>query len=199
MVLALKLKYEKESVDVIDCTGEDKSVESRKSDSNSEEGPLSDGDSHCDKCIFKSKNRVLLMEHKEQKHTKLSCLMCGKISPNTNTFKIHQKIHEAELKVGSITAYPLDMYEFKCFSCNKSYKCWNYNMEHLTKVHLTNSQPQGPVKNNEDTSKEHKDSEKKPNSNIKCKNGTISQCKWARYGRCNFNHIEIFFQKCGKY
>ena len=69
MVHALKLKYENESEELGEITTEDKT----------EEGPLAEEDSKCDKCSFKSKNRVLLAEHKETKHKKLRCLMCGKI------------------------------------------------------------------------------------------------------------------------
>ena len=87
----------------------------------------------------------------------------------------HQQKYENELKVGSIKSYPLGMYEFECQKCRESFKCWEDNIDHMSKIHLSEAQHQGAVVSKVHKSNEKKDTEKKKYSDIKCKNGKIAQ------------------------
>ena len=64
-------------------------------------------------------------------------------------------------------------------------------MDHISKIHLTEAQHKGPVLNKEDKSK---DTEKKKTGDIKCKNGKIAQCSWARNNKCKYDHKGEFVQ-----
>ena len=106
-----------------------------------------------------------------------------KISKEMNSFQKHYKSHIDELNVGMSTSYPLELQDFKCLPCKTSFKCHNDHMEHMTNVHLRNSQRQGIGGELVKKTKENKDTSK-----IKCKNGHSSQCSWAKRGRCNYDH-----------
>ena len=184
-VLALKLKYD---TDFEQSVVKEPDTIKQPEAENYEEGPLTEDMSKCDKCNFKSKNRVLLEEHKEKKHKKLQCLMCGKISNNHDSFKKHHENHMKELNKGSINSYPIELQDFKCTKCSVSFRCHNDLMEHLVKIHLNESQCQETGKHLAEKKKETSKSQKEDTSLIKCKNGQSSQCSWAVRGRCKFDH-----------
>ena len=137
-----------------------------------QEGPLPETESKCEKCNFVSKNRVLLEEHKEKTHNGIQCTRCSVLSPDMESFKKHgEKYH----------GYPGYALNFKCTPCNTSYRNGDDLMEHMSQVHLTESQREGHGLFKYPSYHES-NNERKP----LCRNGP--QCFYHRQGRCNFFH-----------
>ena len=131
-------------------------------------------DSKCDKCNFKSKNRVLLDEHKEKNHKEIKCSNCDVISPNMESYRKHgQQQHN----------YPGFALNFKCTPCKEAFTTNDDLMDHLSKVHLTKSQREG-----HGLSKYGGDQNSSQNDwrQPLCRNG--NRCFYHRQNRCNFFH-----------
>ena len=116
-----------------------------------QEGPLSEKNSHCDKCNFKSKNRVLLNEHKsrhandEEEHEEdeeelgfwdarteqlnsnsRSCSKCDYIASKPIHMKSHMLIKHKEAYI-------------ECTPCQKMFKTSNELQDHTRNGHNANS------------------------------------------------------------
>ena len=99
-----------------------------------QEGPLAVEHSKCDKCNFINKNRVLLEEHKEKNHKGIKCTRCEVISPDLQSYKKHGELQHD---------FPVYSLDFKCTPCKESYRTDDDLMEHISQVHLTESQLEG--------------------------------------------------------
>ena len=120
-----------------------------------EEGPLPVGQSKCDKCSYQTTNRVLMEEHKEKTHKghKVKvCRMCGFIANDKERWVKHNKKHQAELEVGRMKQYPVNVYQFICNPCEISFRTHQDLLEHNTKVHSLNIAQQTKVNKVKDSS-----------------------------------------------
>ena len=105
-----------------------------------EEGPLTKEESKCGQCNSNSRNHVLMSEHREKRHKQHKCLMCGEDSPNLESYRKHKKKHQDELNVGRSDYYPGNVYNFKCTPCDMSFRTHDNLMDHMSMVHMTESQ-----------------------------------------------------------
>ena len=141
-----------------------------------EEGPLNVKASKCGKWNFVNKNRVLLEEHKEKNHSGIKCTRCEVISPDLQSFKKHGELHHN---------FPVYSLMWQCSPCKKSFKTFDDHMEHMSQVHLTESQREG-----HGLSKYHGSGYENNSNNDRrpplCRNG--NQCYYYRQNRCNFFH-----------
>ena len=190
--LKVRLQVEKDLVVALKVKLEDKKQQSKgKSTSemepevvliNNKEGPLSKEDSCCDKCKYFTRNRVLMEEHKEKRHSDFKCLMCGDIFPNMKTFIKHKEKHNAELNViNKLKQYPANVYSFKCNPCKVSFNSQDDLMDHMYEEHITEDQRQGKVLKKFQRSASEYDSRPPV-----CKNG--DNCFYHKQNRCTFFH-----------
>ena len=183
LVVALKLKYEKEQSDKSDS--QNRNVTKPGVEDNLEkEGPLPKKEENCEKCNFKTRNRVLMSEQIDKFHGGFKCLMCAGTFKTKNNFLKHKRIHDAELSVGRISSYPMNVYMFKCTPCELSFKTGSDQMDHLSEVHLTEAQRRGDglAKYKSGHHAISQDANRLPN----CKNG--DSCYFHKQHRCNFHH-----------
>ena len=139
-----------------------------------QEGPLAVEDSKCDKCNFSSKNRVLLQEHKDKSHRGYKCTRCEVVAPDLESLKSHgEKQH----------SYPGYAHNFKCTPCRENFRTDDDLMEHMCKVHLTESQREGHGLYKYEG---YQSNQQKGSRPALSRNGP--QCFYHRQGRCNYFH-----------
>ena len=139
-----------------------------------EEGPLPKEESKCEKCNFASKNRVLLQEHKDKSHKGFKCTRCEVVSIDLESLKGHgEKRHN----------YPGYSHNFKCTPCRENFVTDDDLMEHMSQVHLTESQREGHGLYKYEGYPRNPQKGGRPEL---CRNGP--QCVYHRQGRCNFFH-----------
>ena len=149
-----------------------------------EEGPLPEGERQCKKCNFQSKNRVLMQAHKDKYHKGVpnySCLMCGSVAPNLDSFEKHKEKHRAELKIGNTNKYPMNVYTYKCKPCKLSFRNHDTLIDHMSSVHIPERQRQLKVAHEQEKSAPEYD-----NRPQHCKNG--DHCYYHKQHRCNYFH-----------
>ena len=146
------------------------------------EGPLPEEESKCEQCDFKSKNRVLLNEHKEKGHKNLVCPVCANVSPYEGAFKVHSMVHGAEIKKVSQPYYPGNVHNFKCTPCKESFGSDDDLMNHLYEVHLTEAHRNGTRLAKYNNMNASNQEDRQP----PCKN--CDNCRFHSQFRCMFYH-----------
>ena len=143
-----------------------------------EEGPLPEGQRKCEKCKFTSTNRVIMKAHEDAYHKaipKYSCLMCGSIAANLESYEKHKNKHNKELSVGSTNKYPMNVYTFKCKPCKLSFRNHDTLIDHMASVYV----PERKRQLKESSYEEGEDVQH-------CRNG--DQCFYHKQHRCNYFH-----------
>ena len=95
----------------------------------------------------------------------------------------HKMKHKAEKKTNSQNSFQGSTYKFKCTKCRVSFKSHDDMMNHLSEVHLTESQRQGAGLSKYISSDRDSKCEDRPQT---CYNG--DECRFHRQHRCNFFH-----------
>ena len=147
-----------------------------------EEESIAEVDSKCGQCKFQSKNRTQMNEHVERCHDPLGCLTCGSIFPNMESLTKHKKKHQAEHKTGQ-DVFQGNNYLFKCTTCKVAFKSHKEMMDHMSNVHLTESQHKGAGLLKYSSLDGASNREDRPPM---CHNG--DECRFHKQHRCNFYH-----------
>ena len=160
-----------------------------------EEGPLPECERQCDKCNFQSKNRVMMLTHKEIYHNSIpnySCLMCGSVSPNLESFEKHKLKHNDELKVGYTNKYPMNVYTYKCKPCKLLFRNHDTLIDHMASVHVPERQRQLKAR----SQGQENDVSERDNRPKNCKN--LDQCYYHKQHRCTFSMPYLLKTRPGK-
>ena len=136
-------------------------------------------DSKCGQCNYRNKNKNLLGKHKEERHKEIKCVRCGEISAGMASFRQHGE------KKHNYPTLPKCNSFYKWTPCQLTFKSHEDMMEHLSQIHLTESQRNGHglAKYQGSGYENRSTSRKGPEP---CRNG--NQCRFHRQSRCHFYH-----------
>ena len=118
----------------------------------------------------------------ERCHDKLECPSCGSIFPNMECLEKHKKKHVGKHKTDQ-ASYQGNGYQFKCTICSVAFKNHEDMMDHLSNVHLSETQRKGAGLSKNKYVNGISERDDRPPS---CNNG--DDCRFHRQHRCNFYH-----------
>ena len=82
----------------------------------------------------------MLDEHREREHNEVKCDLCGNMSLNMATSRIHTLIHRAEINKKHSSYYPGQSNNFKCTPCKRAFQSNKDLKYHLSEGHQSEQQ-----------------------------------------------------------